>query len=85
MLGSNYICLIYRTQYVNINSVLSDTKKLTFGVPQGSVFGPNLYCLYTKPVSDIIRRFGLSYHSYADDTPLYVTITKDRGKRLSML
>ena len=47
-----------RTQYVNINGVLSDTKKLTFGIP--------LYCLYTKPV--FFCRFGLSYPSYADDT-----------------
>ena len=35
-----------------------------------------LYCLYTKPVSDIIQRFGLLHHSYADDTQLYITIKK---------
>ena len=30
--------------------------------------------MYTKPVSDIIQRYGLSHHSYADDTQLYMTI-----------
>ena len=68
------------TQRVNISGVLSDSKKLTFGVPQGSVLGPTLYCMYTKPVSDITRRFNLSYHSYADDTQLYVTIKKNRER-----
>ena len=53
MLGSKHTCLIEFN--VNINGVLSDTNKLTFGVPQGSVLGLTLYCLHTKPVSDIIR------------------------------
>ena len=35
-----------------------------------------MYCLYTKPVSYIIQRFGLLHHSYADDTQLYITIEK---------
>ena len=33
--------------------------------------GPKIYC---KPVSDIIQRHGLSHHSYADDTQLYMTM-----------
>ena len=33
-----------------------------------------IYCMYTKPVSDIIQRHGLSHHSYADDTQLYMTM-----------
>ena len=45
-----------------------------FGVPQGSVLGPRMYCMYTKPVSNIIQRHGLSYYSYADDTQLYMTM-----------
>ena len=30
--------------------------------------------MYTKPVSDIIQRHGLSHHSYADDTQLHMTM-----------
>ena len=59
---------------------MSDSKKLILGVPQGSVLEPTLYYMCTKPVSEIIRRFNLSYHSYVDDTQLYVTITKDRER-----
>ena len=36
--------------------------------------GPIIYCMYTKPVSDIIQWHGLSHHSYADDTQLYMTM-----------
>ena len=32
------------------------------------------HCIYTKPVIDIIHRHGLSHHSYADDTQLYMTM-----------
>ena len=36
--------------------------------------GPKIYCMYTKPVSDIIQRHGLSHHSYVDDTQLHMTM-----------
>ena len=76
-----------RLQRVNIKGTLSDTQELSFGVPQRSVLGPILYCLYnyTKPLSDIIRRFGLLHHSCADDTQIYITIKKQDcfGDKLS--
>ena len=31
-------------------------------------------CMYTKPLIDIIQRHGLSHHSYADGTQLYMTM-----------
>ena len=33
--------------------------------------------MYTRPIGDIIRRHGLSYHIYADDTQIYVFFDVD--------
>ena len=61
-------------QRVVIENSVSLDQELDFGVPQGSVLGPRIYLMYTKPVSDIIQRHGLSHQSYADDTQLYMTM-----------
>ena len=66
--------LMDRTQRVAIGSVQSDDIKLRFSVPQGSVLGPKLYCIFAKPVDEICRCHGISYHSYADDTQVYQVI-----------
>ena len=63
-----------RIQRVVIEDSVSVDREQDFGVPQGSVLGQRIYCMYTKPVSDIIQRHGLSHHSYADDTQLYTTM-----------
>ena len=44
-----------RIQRVVIENAVSGDQELGFGVPQGSVLGPKIYCMYTKPVSDIIQ------------------------------
>ena len=51
-----------RLQKVTIKGTLSDIQELSFDVPHGSVLWPIMYCLYTKPVSAIIQRFGLLHH-----------------------
>lgn len=52
----------------------SQEKRLSTGVPQGSVLGPKIYCIYTYPVGDIIKRHGLVHHCYADDTQIYIML-----------
>ena len=63
-----------RTQRVAIGTVQSDNLKLQYSVPQGSVLGPKLYCMYSKPVGEICKRHNMLYHCYADDTQTYQVI-----------
>ncbi len=60
-----------RSQKVGIQGTTSTSRKLTCGVPQGSVLGPLLFTAYMTPLGDIIRQFGLKFQIYADDSQLY--------------
>ena len=64
--------LTSRKQFIDVNKCKSSQRLLERGVQQGSVLGPLLYLLYTSPLADIIKRYNLEYHFYADDTQLYV-------------
>jgi hypothetical protein len=61
------------SQRVSFGGRLSSDIVLHFGVPQGSVLGILLFLLYTVEVFDIIASLGLTGHSYADDTKLYIS------------
>ncbi len=64
---ANWICsyLTDRQQYVVCNGVQSQLLPINYGVPQGSVLGPSLFCLLFNP---IVHSFLSSKPSlYADD------------------
>ncbi len=62
---------------MRINGVTSTAKELVFGVPQGLVLGPILFCIYTSPLGDLLRSHNIAYHFYADDSQIYLAFSPD--------
>ena len=67
-----------RIQSVSVHSHTSVPASVSCGVPQGSALGPNLFVLYTTPLSAVIERHSILHHSYADDSQLQNSATPDR-------
>ena len=75
-----------RQQRIHIDGSLSCPQDLHFGVPQGSVLGPFLFCLYTTSISQMINTHDVSHHMYADDTQVYIELSQsDTHKSISSL
>lgn len=60
-----------RFHFVSIRGAGSATRPLSCGVPQGSELRLILYLRYTSPLGDIVRRYNIGFHFYADDTQFY--------------
>ncbi|KAJ1134400.1 hypothetical protein NDU88_000852 [Pleurodeles waltl] len=66
-----------RTQRVRLPPFLVGATKTTCGVPQGSALSPTLFNIYMALLANIIRSHNLNIVSYADDTQLILSLTKD--------
>ncbi len=51
---------------VNIGEYSSEAAVLSCGVPQGSIVAPILFPLYMLSLGSIFRKYGLSFHCYAE-------------------
>ena len=62
---------------VKIKEYISQLQVVKYSVPQpGSVVGHMLFNMYCLPLTALIRKYGVSYHVYTDDTQLYVECDK---------
>ena len=59
-----------RDHRVFVHEALSPPRVITCGVPQGSVLRARLYTMYIYPLTQIIQRHDIQYHTYADDIQL---------------
>ncbi len=67
-----------RSQSVVIQGTRSKEQALRYGVPQGSVLGPILFCAYTAPLGSLLKSQGVDYHFYADDSQVLLAFPPER-------
>ncbi len=74
-----------RGYYVSIGEHKSKWTSMTCGVPQGSILAPLLFSLYMLPLRQIMRKNQIAYHSYGDDTQIYLDLSPDDYRAIDSL
>ena len=70
--------LMNRNFSVKVNDAESSVRRVSYGVPQGSLLGPLFYVLYTRGIERLVEQnHGMKIHMYADDLQLYVAFLEE--------
>ena len=62
---------------VKVTEHVSEPQVVNYGIPQGPVLGLMLFNVYCLPPTTLLRKYGVSYHVYADDIQVYVECDKN--------
>lgn len=68
-----------RYQSVSMNNRISDALHVARGVPQGSILGPLLFCIYINDLPSVLSH--CSIQMYADDVQLYISSETNKVDR----
>ena len=71
-----------RIHYVSLSNHCSAFAPAHSGVPQGSILGPILFTMYTKPLSAIIDSHSIIHNSFADYLQVQMSAPPDRISEL---
>ena len=73
-----------RSFNVSCSGTRSDIVNFSVSVPQGSVFGPLLFSLYTEDLEKIVMKYKLGFCQDADDTQIYGHCINEGTEELQM-
>lgn len=77
--------LSYLKIFLKMGNFSSSMSPLTCGLPQRSILSPSLFSLYMLPLGTILRKHGVPFHFYADDTQIYIPIKRNNPAAINLL